>query len=174
MPGQNFLFVPGPTNVPERIMRAMVGGMEDHRSSRFPELTLSLLSVLKRLFKTESGQPFIFSATGTGACTRGFFDFADMIKANADGYFPYTPPLSLLYGLRESLNMLFEEGLDAVFARHKCLAEGVRTAVQAWKLEFCAREPRLRSDTGCVAAFIVGVSLNQAVVGAAPSPRLTM
>lgn len=323
MPGRNFLFVPGPTNVPERVMRAMVSGMEDHRSSRFPELTLSLLGDLKRVFQTTAGQPFIFSATGTGGweaalcntlspgdrvlvprfgqfshlwidlakrhgiepevlevpwgeaapverikaalaaddrheikgillvhnetstgvcndvsrvrgaldetghpallyvdgissigsldfrmdewgvdlaiagsqkglmlppglgivcaspralaaresarCSRGFFDFGDMIKANADGYFPYTPPLSLLYGLRESLNMLFEEGLDAVFQRHHRLAEGVRAAVGAWNLELCARDPALRSDTvtaimtppGFDAAHIIDVAFRR-------------
>lgn len=316
MSGRSFLFVPGPTNVPERVMRAMVSGMEDHRSSRFPELTRSLLEDLKRVFQTETGQPFIFSATGTGGweaalcntlspgdrvlaprfgqfshlwidlakrhgivpevleapwgegaplgaiesrlsqddrreikgillvhnetstgvcndiakvrrlldetghpallyvdgissigsidfrmdewgvdlavagsqkglmlppglgivcaspralsarasakCSRGFFDFADMIKANADGYFPYTPPLSLLYGLRESLNMLFEEGLDTVFARHHRLAEGVRTAVSAWGLELCARQAELRSDT--VTAIVVPPGFNAAHV----------
>ncbi len=67
MPGRNFLFVPGPTNVPDRVMRAMMVAMEDHRSSRFPELTLSLFQQLKKVFKTESGQPFIFSGSGTGA-----------------------------------------------------------------------------------------------------------
>jgi alanine-glyoxylate transaminase / serine-glyoxylate transaminase / serine-pyruvate transaminase len=59
--------VPGPTNVPDRVMRAMMVAMEDHRSSRFPELTLSLFQQLKKVFKTESGQPFIFSGSGTGA-----------------------------------------------------------------------------------------------------------
>jgi alanine-glyoxylate transaminase/serine-glyoxylate transaminase/serine-pyruvate transaminase len=67
MPGRNFLFVPGPTNVPDRVMRAMMVAMEDHRSSRFPELTLSLFRELKRIFKTDSGQSFIFSGSGTGA-----------------------------------------------------------------------------------------------------------
>jgi aspartate aminotransferase-like enzyme len=47
MPGRNFLFVPGPTNVPDRVMRAMMVAMEDHRSSRFPELTLSLFQRAK-------------------------------------------------------------------------------------------------------------------------------
>ena len=67
MPGRNFLFVPGPTNVPDRVMRAMMVAMEDHRSSRFPELTLSLFQELKKIFKTESGQVFIFPSSGTGA-----------------------------------------------------------------------------------------------------------
>src|SRR5438067_12528671 len=63
MPGRNFLFVPGPTNVPDRVMRAMMVAMEDHRSSKFPELTMSLFQQLKKVFKTETGQPFIFSAS---------------------------------------------------------------------------------------------------------------
>ena len=301
MPGRNFLFVPGPTNVPDRILRAMHRAMEDHRSSAFPELTTGLLRDLKKIFKTATGQPFIFPATGTGGweaalvntlspgdrvisvrlgqfshlwidlaqrhglrvdildvewgegapveriedlltkdkqheikgvlivqnetatgvtndvgavrramdaaqhpallyvdgvssvgsidfrmdewrvdlaitgsqkglmlpaglgivcaspkalaarehakCPRVFFDFGDMIKANATGYFPYTPALPMLYGLRESLDMISEQGLDTIFARHHRLAEGVRAAVRAWGLKLCAREPRWYSDT---------------------------
>src|SRR5437773_828042 len=296
MPGRNFLFVPGPTNVPERILRAMDRAMEDHRSSAFPTLTAALLRDLKKVFRTTTGQAFIFPATGTGGweaalvntlspgdrvlaprygqfshlwidlaqrhglrvdlidvewgegapaerieeiltadtqheirgvlvvhnetatgvtsdlaavraamdaarhpallyvdgvssigslefrmdewkvdraitgsqkglmlpaglglvcaspqalaarerakCPRVFFDFGDMIKANATGYFPYTPSIPLLYGLRESLTMLVEEGLDNVFARHRRLADGVRAAVRAWGLKLCARAPQ--------------------------------
>jgi alanine-glyoxylate transaminase/serine-glyoxylate transaminase/serine-pyruvate transaminase len=80
-------------------------------------------------------------------CSRSFFDFGDMAKANAGGYFPYTPALSLLFGLRESLDILFEEGLDNVFARHHRLAEGVRAAVAAWGLTTCARRPEWVSDS---------------------------
>src|SRR2546422_4925565 len=64
--GRNFLFVPGPTNVPERILRAMHRAMEDHRSSAFPELTLPLFQDLKKVFKTTTGQVFLFPGTGTG------------------------------------------------------------------------------------------------------------
>jgi alanine-glyoxylate transaminase/serine-glyoxylate transaminase/serine-pyruvate transaminase len=67
MPGRNFLFVPGPTNVPDRVMRAMMVAMEDHRSSKFPELTLWLFQELKKVFKTNTGQVFIFPSSGTGA-----------------------------------------------------------------------------------------------------------
>ncbi|MDH3282617.1 MAG: aminotransferase class V-fold PLP-dependent enzyme [Gammaproteobacteria bacterium] len=316
MPGRNFLFVPGPTNVPDRVLRAMVMAMEDHRSTRFPELTLSLFEDLKQIFKTEQGQPFIFPATGTGAweaalcntlspgdkvlaprfgqfsllwidlatrlgldvdvidvewgqtvpvsqiaqtlnndtnqqikgvlivhnetstgvcsdvadvrhalnaadhpallyvdgvssiasldfrmdewgvdlaitgsqkglmlppglgivcaspkalalretagCARGFFDFGDMIASNATGYFPYTPPLPLLHGLREALNLLFEEGLENVYARHHRLAEGVRSAVSAWGLTLCAKDPSYYSDT--VSAVVVPEGINAAHV----------
>src|SRR5436305_740601 len=64
--GRHFLFVPGPTNVPDRVLRAMDRPMEDHRSSAFPDLTLSLFPDLRRLFQTSDGQPFVFPATGTG------------------------------------------------------------------------------------------------------------
>ncbi|WP_367108856.1 L-aspartate--glyoxylate aminotransferase BhcA [uncultured Psychrobacter sp.] len=84
---------------------------------------------------------------------RTYFDFRDMRKANAKGGFPYTPPLQLIYGLRESLNMLFEEGLENVYARHHRLAEGVRRAVDAWGFKLCAKSPDLYSDT--VSAILV-------------------
>src|SRR3989441_13244625 len=66
MPGRNFLFVPGPSNVPERILRAMDRAMEDHRSSAFPELATGLFRDLRKVFKTTTGQAFLFPATGTG------------------------------------------------------------------------------------------------------------
>jgi alanine-glyoxylate transaminase/serine-glyoxylate transaminase/serine-pyruvate transaminase len=86
-------------------------------------------------------------AAKTALCARCYFDFADMIRTNKDGFFPYTPATTLLRGLRASLDMLFEEGLDNVFARHHRLAEGVRQAVSAWGLALCAREPKWYSDT---------------------------
>src|ERR671933_2971006 len=64
--GRHFLFVPGPTNVPDRILRAMDRPMEDHRSSAFPDLTLPLFPALRQVFQTGDGQPFVFPATGTG------------------------------------------------------------------------------------------------------------
>jgi alanine-glyoxylate transaminase/serine-glyoxylate transaminase/serine-pyruvate transaminase len=78
---------------------------------------------------------------------RCYFDFADMARANRDGYFPYTPVTTLLRGLRASLDLLMAEGLEQVFARHHRLAEGVRQAVAAWGLSLCARHPRWYSDT---------------------------
>lgn len=86
-------------------------------------------------------------ATETAKCPRCFFDFRDMGEANANGGFPYTPPLPLMHGLRESLDMLLEEGLENVFARHHRIAEGIRSAVAAWGFELCARSPELYSDT---------------------------
>ncbi len=87
------------------------------------------------------------AAMETATLPRTFFDFRDMMAANANGGFPYTPPLQLIYGMRESLKMLLEEGLDNVYARHYRLAEGVRKAVDAWGLKLCAKSPDLYSDT---------------------------
>lgn len=84
---------------------------------------------------------------------RTFLSFDDMMKANATGHFPYTPATQLLHGLRASLDMLFEEGLDNVVARHHRLATAVRTGVHAWGLDVCARAPHLYSDT--VTAIVV-------------------
>ena len=320
MTGRHFLNVPGPTNVPDRILNAMHVPMEDHRNPNFPKLTLPLFEQLKRLFRTTTGQAFIFQATGTGsweavltntlsqgdkvlsprfgqfstlwidlaqrhgldvviqdeewgtgasperigqalsddkdreikavmvvqnetatgvtsdiaairramdaaghpallfvdgvssigsldfrmdewkvdgaitgsqkglmlpaglgiACVsqkaleaqkaarhnnplrRAYFDFDDQSRANKDGYFPYTPSIPLLYGLRESLTMLLdEEGLDNVVARHAYLAGGVRAAVlDGWRLKLCAQEPKWYSDT--VSAIMVPDGFNAA------------
>lgn len=315
--GRNFLFVPGPTNIPDRVQRAMIVAMEDHRSSRFPDLSMSVLSDLTKVFKTDAGQVFIFPSSGTGAweaaltntlspgdkvlassfgqfsylwidmaqrlgfdvevqevewgegvplerteevlradskheikailachnetatgvssdiaglcrvmddvdhpallCVdavsslasidfrmdewrvdlavsgsqkglmlpaglgilavspkaleamktaeskRCYFDLADMIGANSSGYFPYTPALPMLYGLREALDIIFEEGLEDVYARHHYLAEGVRAAVtEGWKLSLCAKEPKWYSDT--VSAVMVPDGINGAHV----------
>ncbi len=97
-------------------------------------------------------------ASKTATCPRCFFDFKDMMTANANGGFPYTPPLQLIYGLRASLDMLFDEGLDNVFARHHRIAEGVRKAVQAWGMDLCAKSPDLYSDS--VSAIYVPEGLN--------------
>src|SRR6201986_424399 len=283
MAGRNFLFVPGPTNVPDRVLRAMAVPMEDHRSPIFPELTRTVLAGLKPIFKTTTGSPILFPSSGTGCweaaltnclnpgdkvlvsrfgqfshlwvdmcqrlgfeaevletpwgegapveeylrvlesdrqhkikavlvcqnetatgvssdvaairramddvkhpallfvdsvsalasidfrmdewrvdvCISGsqkglmlpaglgvmcvspkaleaakrstsrrcYFDFGDMVSANANGYFPYTPSLQMLCALREALTMLAEEGLEQVFRRHSHLAGGARAAV---------------------------------------------
>jgi len=94
-----------------------------------------------------AASPKALAATKTAKCPRCFFDFADMIRTNKDGYFPYTPATTLLRGLRASLDMLLGEGLENVFARHHRLAEGVRKAVAAWDLTLCAKHPRWYSDT---------------------------
>lgn len=91
--------------------------------------------------------PKALDAMETATLPRTFFDFRDMIDANASGGFPYTPPLQLIFGLLESLKMLAEEGLENVYARHFRLAEGVRKAVEAWGLKLVAGSPDVYSDT---------------------------
>jgi alanine-glyoxylate transaminase/serine-glyoxylate transaminase/serine-pyruvate transaminase len=93
-------------------------------------------------------------------CNRCFFDWRDMLKANSAGFFPYTPALSLLFGLRESLDCLLEEGLENVFDRHHRLAEGVRAAVGAWGLQTCSKRPESSSDS------VTGVMVPAEVDGA--------
>jgi alanine-glyoxylate transaminase/serine-glyoxylate transaminase/serine-pyruvate transaminase len=295
------LFIPGPTNVPERVRNAIDIPMEDQRAPDLPEFTLPLFSDLKKIFKTQTGQVFLFPSSGTGGweaamtnilspgdkvlisrfgqfsnlwaelCRRhgfevevvdvewgegvpvdafaqilekdkdhsikavlvtqnetatgvtsdvaavrsaldasdhpaflfvdgvssvasidfrmdewgvdaavsgsqkGFmlpaglgivcfsqkaiaaakhsksyrcyFDIEDMIRTNKDGYFPYTPPMSLIRGLRASVDMLLEEGLENVFDRHHRLAEAVRKSVFAWGLSLCAKKSQWYSDT---------------------------
>jgi alanine-glyoxylate transaminase/serine-glyoxylate transaminase/serine-pyruvate transaminase len=86
-----------------------------------------------------------------------------MLHANASGYFPYTPALPMLYGLRESLAMLAEEGLENVFRRHAYLAGGTRAAVlEGWKLKLCAVDPKWYSDT--VSAIMVPEGIDAAEV----------
>jgi len=301
MPGRHHLFVPGPTNVPDRILRAMHRAQEDHRASTFPALTRGLLEDLRPVFGSTVGRPFIFASTGTGMweaaltnvlnpgdrvltarfgqfshlfidtaerlgfsvdvldlpwgealdpalvaerlqadpaheikavlvvhnetatgvtndlaaireaidgaghpalllvdgvssigsldfqfdawgvdvaicgsqkgfmmpaglgmlCVspramaavehsrfpRAYFDLRPQVLHNDQGYFPYTPALAHLYGLREALDMIAEDGMPAIAARHARLAEGVRRAVAAWGLRFCARDPERRSNT---------------------------
>ncbi len=293
------LFVPGPTNVPDAVRRAMNVPQQDHRAPDFPELTLPLFADLKKIFGIESGRVFIYPSSGTGAweaaisntlnrgdrvlmsrfgqfshlwadmaqrlgldviCVdvewgagvpldayerhlaedktikgvfachnetatgvtsdiagvrrvmdaasseallfvdgvssiasidfqqeawgvdlavtgsqkglmlpaglsmlgvsakaleahksskmeRCYFSFEDMLATNDVGYFPYTPPVLMLHGLRASLDLLFAEGLPQVFARHHRLAEGVRRGVDALGLSLCAVSPEWYSDT---------------------------
>jgi len=103
------------------------------------------------------------AAHKTARCPRCFFDFADMMRANKDGYFPYTPATTLLRGLRASLDMLLAEGLDNVYARHRRLAEGARLGVAAWGLKLCAKEPRWHSDTVTAACVPAGFNSDDVV-----------
>ena len=322
MAGRDFLQIPGPTNIPERVLRAMDRSMIDHRGPKFRGLLRGLLPRLQKLFATERGTPVLFSGTGTagleaalantlspgdrvlvyvigyfsqvyarmaekmgldvervdlpwgegipgedvearlkadrgqrikavlaihnetstGVMTdipkvraaldrakhpallvvdsisglgcldlrfdewgvdvaiagsqkglmlppglavlcvsdkglrasqhakmpRYYFDWSAMIEQNRKGLFPYTPATSLLFGLEEGLNMLFEEGLDRVFARHTRLAEGLRRAVQAWKLPLVAKRRELASDTVSAIGVPEGFDADK-VVGLAAS-----
>lgn len=91
--------------------------------------------------------PKALAAAPGAKLPRCYFDFADMARTNKDGYFPYTPPTTLMRGLRASLDLLQAEGLEQVFARHHRLAEGVRRAVAAWGFALVARHPRWYSNT---------------------------
>lgn len=318
MAGRNALFIPGPTNIPDPIRSAVDLPMEDMRAPDFPTFTLPLFEDLKKVFKTETGQVFIFPGSGTGgweaaitntlspgdkvlmsrfgqfshlwvdmcqrygldvdvidvewgkgvpledyeariaadknheikavfACqnetatgvasdiagvrrildahdhpallavdgvssiasidfrmdewgvdlavsgsqkgfmlptglaivgvsqkalemrhtakhTRCFFDFEDMIRTNKDGYFPYTPATTLLRGLRASVDMLLEEGLENVFARHYRIAEGVRrAAIDGWGLGVRAAGPEWYSDTVSAVNAPEGIDGNEIV-----------
>ena len=83
----------------------------------------------------------------TATLPRTFFDIQDMAKGYAANAFPYTPPVGLLNGLKLATEMLLDEGLENVFARHHRIAEGVRAATRAWGLELCAQRPEWHSDT---------------------------
>ncbi len=78
---------------------------------------------------------------------RSYWDWRPMIAANATGYFPFTPATNLLYGLDAACDMLLEEGLANVFARHDRHAEATRRAVRAWGLEVQCAEPRHYSSS---------------------------
>jgi alanine-glyoxylate transaminase/serine-glyoxylate transaminase/serine-pyruvate transaminase len=81
------------------------------------------------------------AAAKQGGMARSYWDWDEMLKNNASGFFPYTPATNLLYGLREALAMLREEGLPNVFARHGRHAEATRRAVLAWGLEILCADP---------------------------------
>ncbi|MEE8622268.1 MAG: aminotransferase class V-fold PLP-dependent enzyme [Alphaproteobacteria bacterium] len=76
-----------------------------------------------------------------------YWDWEAMLAANKQDVFPYTPATNLLYGLREAIHMLLEEGLDAVFARHARLAEATRRAVRGWDLEILCQNPAEYSNS---------------------------
>ena len=79
--------------------------------------------------------PKALEASKNARLTRAYWDWAPMLQANQDGYFPYTPSTNLLFGLREALRMLAEETLPRVFARHARHAAAARAAVRTWGLE---------------------------------------
>jgi alanine-glyoxylate transaminase / serine-glyoxylate transaminase / serine-pyruvate transaminase len=82
------------------------------------------------------------AAAKVNQMSRSYWDWHEIIQQNKNGSWPYTPPTNLLYGLREALKMLMEEGLEHVFARHLKLAAATRAAVQGWGLEILCSDPR--------------------------------
>jgi alanine-glyoxylate transaminase/serine-glyoxylate transaminase/serine-pyruvate transaminase len=100
-----------------------------------PGLSFNAVSAKARAASEHAGLP------------KSYWRWDEMIESNRNGFFPYTPATNLLYGLREALRMLAEEGLDNVFARHARLAEATRRAVRAWGLELLCLDPNEYSNT---------------------------
>ncbi len=233
-PGRHFLQIPGPTNVPDRVLRAIDAPTIDHRGPDFAELGLEVVWVegdwrhgadperAETILRKEPGIAAVMvvhnetstgvtsrvpeiraaiDAAGHGAlllvdtisslgsidyrhdewgvdvtvgCSqkglmlpaglgfnavsekaraasrtarlpRSYWDWEPVLEANRAGFWPYTSPTNLLYGLREALAMLREEGLEAVFARHRRHAEATRRAVRAWGLEILCEDEREHS-----------------------------
>ena len=89
--------------------------------------------------------PRAIEASKRARLPKAFFAWDEIVEMNQTGYFPYTPSTNLLYGLSEALDMLADEGLDAVFARHQRWAAGVRAAVSAWGLPIQCADPTVYS-----------------------------
>lgn len=194
MSGRPFLQIPGPTLIPDRIVRAMSQPIIDHRGSKFAALVGEVLEGLKGIFQTRAGHPALLlvdvvsslasidfrfdewgvdvaltgtqkglmTPPGTGVlCVsqkalrageratspRFTWDWRPVIERNQRGEYPYTPATLILFGLRESIAILAEEGLPNVFRRHARLAEAVRRAVQKMGLRLLARSPAEYSNT---------------------------
>lgn len=81
------------------------------------------------------------AAAKANTTPRSYWDWHEMVKINAGGFFPYTPATNLLYGLKEAVAMLREEGMENVFARHQRLAAATRKAVEHWGLEVLCQNP---------------------------------
>ena len=91
--------------------------------------------------------PKALAANKTAKMPRAFFDWGSLLKANETGFFPQTPATNLLYGVREAVLMLHEEGLEAVFARHARHGAATRAAAKAWGLDIQCADPAAYSDT---------------------------
>jgi len=102
-------------------------------------------------------------ASEKATCPRSFWDWRPVIERNRQGQYPYTPATSLLFGLRESLAILREEGLPNVFARHARLAEACRRAVRAWPLPLLCRNPTEYSNTLTAIVMPAGIDSDDLV-----------
>ena len=87
------------------------------------------------------------AASKTAKLARSYWAWDDILEANKNGYWPYTPPTNLIYGLSAACDMLLEEGLANVFARHDRFAEATRRAVRAWGLEILCADPAAHSSS---------------------------
>ena len=106
--------------------------------------------------------PRAIEAAAQNKTPRYFYDWRPVIRDMRQGFFPYTPATLLLFGLREALRMLFEEGLDNVHARHIRLAQATRAAVDAWELGILARDSARASNS--LTAVVVDEIDSSAVV----------
>ncbi|MDR1988775.1 MAG: aminotransferase class V-fold PLP-dependent enzyme [Acidobacteriaceae bacterium] len=105
--------------------------------------------------------PKALAASKTARLPRAYWDWAPMIRDGVSGHFPYTPSTNLLYGLREASNMLLEETLPRVFARHQRHAEATRRAVGAWGLDIVAADPAEYSATVTAVVVPPGIDADQ-------------
>jgi alanine-glyoxylate transaminase/serine-glyoxylate transaminase/serine-pyruvate transaminase len=81
------------------------------------------------------------AASKSARLPRSYWDWEPMLRDNKAGFFPYTPSTNLFYGLREAINMLMDEGLASVFARHERFGHATRAAVKRWGLEIVCQNP---------------------------------
>jgi alanine-glyoxylate transaminase/serine-glyoxylate transaminase/serine-pyruvate transaminase len=86
-------------------------------------------------------------AAKTATSPKAYWDWQAIIGANANGFFPYTPPTNLMFGLAEAQSLLGDEGIAQVYARHARHGAATRAAVQAWGLETVCRQPERHSDS---------------------------
>ena len=101
--------------------------------------------VAVKVIRTDELSPKALEASRRATLPKSFWAWDEIVEMNRTGYWPYTPNTNLLYGLSESLDMLLEQGLPAVFARHARWAEGVRGAVRAWGLPIQCADDALHS-----------------------------
>jgi len=87
------------------------------------------------------------AASASARLPRAYWDWAPVLQAHERGFFPYTPPTNLLFGMDVALDLLLAEGLERVFARHRRLAEATRRAVSGWGLELCGLDPQEHSES---------------------------
>jgi alanine-glyoxylate transaminase/serine-glyoxylate transaminase/serine-pyruvate transaminase len=117
--------------------------------------------------------PRALEAAAKNTTPRYFYDWRPVIRDMKQGFFPYTPATLLLFGLREALRMLLEEGLDNVLARHSRLAQATREAVRAWGLPLLARDPS-RASNSLSAVVVDQVDSNKVVKVAAERLNLAL
>jgi len=87
------------------------------------------------------------AASKTAKLSRSYWDWQEMLALSGNGFFPYTPSINLIFGLREALQMLLEEGLSNIFDRHRRHGQATRAAVRAWGLKLVCEEPSEYSNT---------------------------